>query len=191
MRDWSRQVKDKIQSWEYHHRTIDYPGVYIQYPHLVKDYYQKNREVLIGSFLNGGGIADWTAAAPTHYLTMKVLWNPDLDVDAAWDVMCERQFGKAAGTARELLRLAADRWENAPWSIEKQGGMDDMGYLEPSIYRETWPDDVVARMNALWQKGREELKSDPAALQRFMYVTWKLEDFIKEVKTRSSVTPTR
>ncbi len=191
MRDWSRQVKDKIQSWEYHHRTIDYPGVYIQYPHLVKDYYQKNREVLIGSFLNGGGIADWTAAAPTHYLIMKVLWNPDLDVDAAWDVMCERQFGKAAGTARELLRLAADRWENAPWSIEKQGGMDDMGYLEPSIYPETWPDDVVARMNALWQKGREELKSDPAALQRFMYVTWKLEDFIKEVKTRSSVTPTR
>jgi hypothetical protein len=64
--------------------------------------------------------------------------------------------------------------------------MDDMGYLEPSIYRETWPDDVVSRMKALWQKGREELKGDPAALQRFLYVTWKLEDFIKEVKTRSS-----
>jgi hypothetical protein len=186
MRNWGQQVKGKIQTWEYHHRTIDYPGVYIQYPHLVKDYYQRNRDVLSGSFLNGGGIADWTAAAPTHYLIMKVLWNPDLDVDAAWDVMCERQFGKAADTACELLKLAAYRWENAPWSIEKQGGMDDMGYLEPSIYRETWPDDVVSRMKALWQKGREELKGDPAALQRFLYVTWKLEDFIKEVKTRSS-----
>ena len=32
-------------------------------------------------------------------------------MDAAWDVMCQRQFGKAAGTARELLKLAADRWE--------------------------------------------------------------------------------
>ena len=186
MRDWGQQVKGKIQTWEYHHRTIEYPGVYIQYPHLVQDYYQKNRDVLTGSFLNGGGIADWTVGAPTHYLIMKALWNPDLDVDAAWDVMCERQFGKAAGTARELLKLAADRWENTPWSIEQQGGMDDMGYLEPSIYRETWPDDVVARMKALWHKGREELQGDPAALQRFLYVTWKLEDFLKEVKSRSS-----
>ena len=63
--------------------------------------------------------------------------------------------------------------------------MDDMGYLEPSIYRETWPDDVVATMKALWLKGRDDLKADPAALQRFLYVTWKMENFLQEVKTRS------
>ncbi len=188
MRDWSQQAKGKIQTWEYHHRTIEYPGVYIQYPHLVADYYQKNRNVLIGSFLNGGGITDWTVGAPTHYVLMKVLWNPELDVDAAWDEMCQRQFGKAAGTAGALLKLAADRWENTPWSIEKRGGMDDMGYLEPSIYRETWPSDVVAKMTALWRKGRDELKDDPAALQRFMYVTWKMGEFAVEIRAKSAPT---
>lgn len=183
--DWSRQVKGKVQTWEYHHRTIGYPGVYIQYPHVVKDYYQKNRDRLRGSFLNGGDIQDWTVAAPTHYVLMKALWNPDLDVDAAWAEMCQRQFGKAAGTALEFLNLAADRWEKTPWSIEQQGGMEDMGYLEPSIYRETWPDDVVARMKDLWLKAREELKDDPPALQRFLYVTWNMEGFLSEVKARS------
>jgi hypothetical protein len=186
MTDWSKQVKAKIQTWEYPHRTIEYPGVYIQYPHLIKDYYQRNREVLTGSFLNGGGICDWTVAAPSHYVFMKVLWNPDLDVDAAWDVLCERQFGRAAATARELLKLTADRWENVPWSIEKQGGMDDMGYLEPSIYRETWPPDVVAKMTGLWQKACVEVKDDPAASQRLMYITWTMERFADGVKAESA-----
>jgi hypothetical protein len=186
MRDWGKQVGGKIQTWEYPHRTIDYPGVYIQYPHLIKDYYQRNRDVLTGSFLNGGGICDWTTAAPSHYVFMKVLWNPDLDVDAVFDVMCERQFGKAAASMRELLRVAADRWENVPWSVEKQGGMDDMGYLEPSIYRETYPPEVVAKMTELWQKARTEAKDDPAASQRLMFITWTMDRFAEGVKAESA-----
>jgi hypothetical protein len=59
--------------------------------------------------------------------------------------------------------------------------MDDMGYLEQSIYRETWPPEVVARLTSLWEKARAELKDDPAALQRFLYVTWSLEYFPAEV----------
>ena len=187
LRDWSRQVGGKIQTWEYPHRTIEYPGVQLQYPHLVKEYYQRNRELLTGSFLNGGSILDWSMAAPSHYCFMKVLWNPDLDVDAALDLMCERMFGKAAGTARELLKLMADRWEKALWSIE----MDDMGYLEPAIYRETWPPDVVAKMMQLWEKARAELKDDPTARQRFLYVTWTMEHFPEEVRARSAAQSTR
>jgi hypothetical protein len=64
--------------------------------------------------------------------------------------------------------------------------MDDMGYLEPSIYRDTWPEDVVTRMKSLWQKGRDELKDDPAALQRFMYVTWKMAEFADEIRAKSA-----
>jgi hypothetical protein len=182
IRDWSRQVGGKIQTWEYPHRTIEYPGAQLQYPHLIKDYYQHNRELLTGSFLNGGSILDWSKAAPSHYCFMKILWNPDLDVDAALDVMCQRMFGKAAGTARELLARMADRWEKAPWSIE----MDDMGYLEPAIYRETWPPEVVEKMMQLWQKARAELKDDPAARQRFLYVTWTMEHMPEEVQAHSA-----
>jgi len=185
IRDWSKQVGGKIQTWEYPHRTIEYPGVQLQYPHLIKDYYQRNRELLTGSFLNGGSILDWSKAAPSHYCLMKVLWNPDFDVDAALDVMCERMFGRAAGTARELLQLTADRWEKTPWSIE----MDDMGYLEPVIYRETWPPAVVEKMTSLWEKARAELRDDPAAHQRFMYVTWTMEHFPEEVRAKSAPAP--
>jgi hypothetical protein len=87
---------------------------------------------------------------------------------------------------RELLKLAADRWENAPWSIEKQGGMDDMGYLEPSIYRETWPPEVAEQMTALWKKACAEVKDDPPASQRLLYVTWTMERFTEELKAESA-----
>ena len=118
----------------------------------------------MGSFLNGGGITDWTVGAPTHYVLMKVLWNPELDVDAAWDGMYQRQFGEAPGIANRLLQLAANRWENTPWSIEKRGGMDGyMGYLEPSIYRETWPERCGRQDDFAVAEGHDELKDDPAA----------------------------
>lgn len=182
MRDWSRVAKGKIQTWEYPHRVIEYPGVEIQYPHLVQDYYRHNREVLVGSFLNGNTILDWSKTAPTLYCYMKVLWNPEVDVDAILDVMCDRMFGKASGAARELLQLMSDRWEKGPWSLE----MDDMGRLEPAIYRETWPPDVVAKMTELWKRACGELKDDPEALRKFLYITWGFETFPEEVKARSA-----
>jgi len=185
MRDWSKTVGGKIQTWEYPHRTVGYLGVQLQYPHLVKDYYQHNRDVIVGSFLNGGDFTDWTKTAPTLYCYMKILWNPDFDVDAALEVLCERMFGKAADTARELLQFLAERWGKTPWSIE----MDDMGYLEPVLYRETWPPEVVAKMTGLWEKARGELKDDPAASRRFQYVTWSMEYFPEEVRAQSAATP--
>ena len=182
LRDWRRVAHGKIQTWEYPHRVIEYPGTQLQYPHLVQDYYRHNRDLLVGSFLNGGSARDWSKTAPTLYCHMKILWNPEVDVDAIWDAMCVRQFGQAAGTARLLLGLMADRWEKAPWSLE----MDDMGYLEPAIYRETWPPDVVLKMTDLWTRACAQLKDDPAALRRFLYVTWGFETFAEEVKARSA-----
>lgn len=185
MRDWSQVAKGKIQTWEYPHRVIEYPGVEIQYPHLVQDYYRHNREVLVGSFLNGNTILDWSMTAPTLCCTMKVLWNPDVDVDAILDVMCARMFGKGAGAARELLQLMSDRWEKTAWSAE----IDDMGRLEPAMYRETWPPDVVAKMTGLWEKARGDLKDDPEAGQRLLYVTWTFKDFAEEVRAQSAAKP--
>lgn len=93
--------------------------------------------------------------------------------------------GKGAGAARELLLLMADRWEKTAWSAE----IDDMGRLEPAMYRETWPPDVVAKMTGLWEKARGDLKDDPEALRKFLYVTWGFETFPEEVKAQSAAKP--
>lgn len=85
LRAWSRIARGPVTTWEYSHRLPEWTYAPVEYPHLVQEYYRTNRNVLAGSFLNGGQIGEWSTAAPTDYCWMKVLWNPDVDVDAMLD----------------------------------------------------------------------------------------------------------
>jgi hypothetical protein len=134
LRCWNKKVGDKILSWEYPHRVIEWTNAPVQYPHLVQDYYRKNRDILAGSFLNGGNsISEWSTSALTLYCWMKILWNPDVNVDAIIQTYCNRMFGKAAGTMNELYQLMCDRWEKTEWTRSQ----DDDGRLHPKIFAET------------------------------------------------------
>lgn len=178
LRAWSQKVRGPVTTWEYSHRLPEWTYAPVQYPHLVQDYYRANRDVLAGSFLNGGQIGEWSTAAPTDYCWMKILWNPDVNVDAMLDGLCERMFGKAGSTCRELLRLECDRWEKAPWS-ETVG---DAGRVTPAAFRDTYPPDVVAKMKELRDRARKEMAGDALAEQRFAYWTWTFDPFLKEAE---------
>lgn len=178
MRAWSKKVGGRIQTWEYSHRVADWTNALLQYPHLVQDYYRANRDVLVGSFLNGGGISEWSQTAPTLYCWMKVLWNPDVDIDAILDAYCKRMFGKAARTTRELMQLMCDRWQKTRWSRS----LGDSGKITTPIFNDNWPPEIVEKMTELWKKTRDELKDDPVSLQRFEYITWTFEAFLKEAE---------
>jgi hypothetical protein len=176
---WSKKVGGKILTWEYSHRVAEWTHAPLQYPHLVQDYYRKNRDILVGSFLNGGNsLSEWSTTALTLYCWLKVLWNPDVDIDAIIHTYCERMFGKAAGTMRELFQLMCDRWEKTRWTRSQS----DNGRLHPKVFAETWPPEVVDRMSNLWKQARDELKDDPVSLQRFEYTTWTFEHFLKEAE---------
>jgi hypothetical protein len=118
---------------------------------------------------------------------MKVLWNPELDVDAVLDEMCRRLYGKAGNTVRELIKLECDRWEVAPWTRH----LADEGCIPPELFREIWPPEVVGRMQALRDKALAELADDPVARQRFLFWTWTFDAFLKDAAaTRApSATP--
>jgi hypothetical protein len=178
LRAWSRKVGGPITTWEYSHRVPEWTCAPVQYPHLVQDYYRSNRDILQGSFLNGRWIGEWSVSAPTDYCWFKVLWNPDVNIDAILDELCIRMFGKGASPARELMRLACDRWEKAPWL----SGLGDAGKISAAVYTDTWPPEVVARMSELRDQARREMAGDPQAEQRFGYWTWTFDDFLKEAK---------
>lgn len=185
LRAWSRKVGGPITSWEYSHRVPEWTYGPVQYPHLVQDYYRANRDILAGSFLNGRWIGEWSIAAPTDYCWFKILWNPDVDVEAILDGLCTRMFGKAAGTARELMRLQCDRWEQSTW----HGGLGDSGKISPTVYADTWPADTVARMNELRDRARREMAGDKEAGQRFDYWTWTFDEFLKEAPAARTPAP--
>jgi hypothetical protein len=178
LRAWSAKVGGPITDWDYSDRGSGWTYAPLQYPQLVRDFYRTNRTCLAGSFLNGGIMSDWTTTAPTLYVWMKVLWNPELDVDAVLDEMCRRLYGKAGNTVRELIRLECDRWETAPWTHH----LADEGCIPPPLFQEIWPKDVAGRMKSLRDKALAELAADPVGRQRFLYWTWTFDSFLQEAQ---------
>ncbi len=175
---WSKVVGGKITTWEYSHRVPEWTYAPVQYPHLVQDYYRANRDILAGSYLNAGTIREWSTGAPTDYVWMKVLWNPDVDVDAILDRLCSRMFGKAGGTCQELLRLQCERFEKTPWPESNA----DVGYLRGGNFRAMYPPEVVTAMTALRERARREMVGDALAERRFAYWTWTFDRFLNEAQ---------
>ena len=132
----------------------------------------------LGSFLNGGRLADWTTSAPTTYYWMRLLWNPDLEWEPVVDQMFKRLYGKAAGTAGKLYKLQVQRWEAGG------GGISDEGKIKDKPYLMKWPPEVVAQMKTLRDKALAQLADDPAGRQRFLYWTWTFDEFVKEAAAR-------
>lgn len=180
IRDWSGAVGEKITTWEYSLSITGWVHAPVQFPHVVQDFYRRNRDVLVGSFLNGGNVAEWSRCAPTMYCWMKVLWNPEIDVDAVLGEMCRRMFGQATEPTHALLQLMINRYEQAPWP-ERIGGA---GRVSTPIYLATWPPEVVARMQTLRQQAEALLPADSVERKRLDYWLWTFDAFVAEAEER-------
>jgi hypothetical protein len=180
LRAWSKKINGrKLTTWEYSGWGTLPTHAPIQYPHMIQDYYRRNRELLAGSFINGGNSPEWHKSAPTMYVWMRVMWNPEINVDATLDALCERQFGKGAKTARALLKTMCDRWEG----IESKFLMNpDWGKMADEIFNEAYPPEAVNAMEKLYRQAREEMKNEPEALARFDFWTYTFESFLKEAR---------
>jgi formylglycine-generating enzyme required for sulfatase activity len=162
----------------------------------VQKFYQANRDVIMGSQVPTYSLPCWTTAAPTWYVWMRTLWNPELDVDAVLDEMCRRLFGAGAEAARELLRLECERWEGMTWSRPllqesmRQVGEGSLRFPDDFHFKESWPPEVVARMKALREKALAETTNDPRSRQALLYWTWTFDEFVKYANTIYRTTET-
>jgi hypothetical protein len=179
LKAWRSKSSVPVTVWDY---CVGWTYGPHQYPHVVRDWYQALRGTVAGVYINGWNLSEWTTTAPTLYVWMKTLWNPDLDVDAVLDEMCRRLYGEAGDTAREMIRLECDLWESGAWQSERvkiPGGW----YVPVSLFPRVWTPDIVARLEALRDKALIELADDPVARQRFLYWTWTFDEFLKQAAT--------
>ncbi len=178
LRAWRAKACLPVTMWDY---CVNWTYGPHQYPHVVRDFYKAARGLVAGVFINGENLGEWTLAAPTLYVWMKALWNPELDVDAVLDEMCRRLYGKAGATVRELSKLECDVWEAGDWKsrrVKVPGGW----FVPGALFRRFWTPDVVQRLKVLRDKALAELADDPAARQRFLYRTWTFDAFLKEAE---------
>ncbi len=178
LRAWSAKSGHPVTTWVDFASPGDWTYGPVQFPHLVQDFYLKNRGLLDGGMVLSYGGACFITAAPTYYVWNRVLWNPDLHVDVVLDEMCRRLFGAGAASTRELLRLQCDRWERTALSRPLRIGENR---IPPRLFREIWPPDVVVRMKALRDKALSEIErtGDAAARKTFLYWTWEFDAFVE------------
>ncbi len=173
---WIATTGRPIQNWHYSAWPAHKTKAAFQYPHVLKDFYQRNRGKTIGSFINGTH-NHWPRQHISMYCWLRVLWDPEFDVDAAIDEFARRMYGPSAGTMRKLLALQIDGWEKSRWPGER--------FSPKGIYEASFPPERVDQMKSLLAKGRAEAKGDPLATARIEYSAASFEEFFKESATMS------
>ncbi|MCL5271040.1 MAG: DUF4838 domain-containing protein [bacterium] len=95
-------------------------GIYTYYrkyawrslPVMIAHYMQKElqyyRKLPLQGVQNYSEPGDWFTYELTHYVLAKLEWNPDDDVDAIINGLCERRYGPAAGAAANLFAVLED-----------------------------------------------------------------------------------
>src|SRR6185295_2340676 len=101
---WIKISGRPIQNWHYSCWPEDRTAAVYLFPHVIREFYQQNRAKTVGTFINGT-TDHWPRQQLSLYCWMKILWNPDFDVDAAIDEHCKRMYGPAAGTMRKLVAM--------------------------------------------------------------------------------------
>lgn len=170
---WAEISGRKIQNWHYSCWPADKTRATYQYIHVLKKFYQENRNKVIGTFINGTQ-DHWPRQHLSLYCWMKLLWNPDFDVDAAVREYCRRMYGPAAKTMLKLIDLQTSGWEKSRWPG---------GRLSPKgIYEESFPKKTVQKMQGLLKKAREQAAGNELVLKRLDYYEKPFEEFFTEYK---------
>lgn len=146
----------------------------IQFPHVLQNYYRRRQGDTVGAFVKGHSLNEWAGCAPTLHCWMKLLWNPDVNVDAILEAFCRRMFGKAAPQMRDYLALQCLTFQQStihPALPDQQENVEGM--------RRLYPPAAVTQLVQLRDQARKILADDPLSLRRMEYFTWTLDPFTK------------
>ena len=169
LREWAKATGRKVQTWHYDCWPAEFTCAPYVYGETIAAHYRDCREVMVGTFINGGNPRERRALS--DYVWMKVLWNPDVDVQAIYDEFCERMFGAGDKPMRELVRMQETGW-NRPWKTAKVSNKN--------IYDVSYPRSDVLKMQSLIEEARRLASGDDISLRRINYYAKGFEQFFRE-----------
>ena len=171
---WKKILKRPIGHWHYLCWPADCTAAPYQFRHVMKRFFTDYRDSM-GTFADVG--LDWSRKHLTIYLFCRLLWNPDFDVDAAFDEYCRLMYGRAYGPMKAVFELLTDRWEQSRWSHP----------LPPyhrislrNVQVETFPPEAVKKLRELYAGALDRLAEDSMEAQRIRFFGIALEAFFRE-----------
>jgi hypothetical protein len=175
---WVNLTGNRIQNWHYSCWPANRTEAVYLFPHTIQKYYRHNRDKTVGTFING--VKDhWPRQHLSLYVWLKVLWDPDVHVDAIIDTYCRRMYGPAAGTMRQVVDMLIEGWEGTEWSPH---------VLSPkTVYEQSYPREDVLKIKNLLETAYDEAAGNELVTRRLDY--WSLEVFIPYESMDGAVRP--
>ncbi|MFA6243518.1 MAG: DUF4838 domain-containing protein, partial [Candidatus Hydrogenedentales bacterium] len=154
---WSK-ICSHLYMWHY---IVDFAHYYNPFPNfrsMVADMRFYKGIGVEGVFLegmpSGGGGGEFSVLRP--YYGMKLIWNPDQDPQAIIDEFLESYYGAAADPIARYIALINDKVEKDNVHIHL--------YVNPA--QGHFPDDILAKADALFNEAEAAVAQDPELLER-------------------------
>lgn len=174
-RNWNK-VAERLAWYDY-----VYGGAWYKlprfYPHLMAEYlrFAHNNKV-VAYYAEAYPIQEWIEG-PKFYLLLRLLWNPDLDVDVVLDEWCRAAVGeKSAQHLKKYYKFCEDFWTSRIPKTKWFKGYIGETYLSPKNY--DYADVTAADIKyceELMQNVVKDAESETQkARAKFFYDGWKL-----------------
>lgn len=162
---WHEKLKKdrtRFALWDYPGRPQKWTTIPAWGPHTMRRFYRRNRDKVAGTFLNGG--KGYPIGLPMRAIWMRLLWNPDLDVDAFYREFCRDMFGPASEEMFDVIMECVDRYETVQWAERVGASAIHSGAAHGKIF----PRHVVTRIEGRFFKAWEKARAadDPAYAKR-------------------------
>lgn len=183
---WVKATGKPIRLWEYPCWPMDDTALPFQYPHVIKEFQLRHPKDIEGSFLctgywpvELGNDGMWKSQTPTYYCWMRLLWNPNFDVDAALKEYVDLMYGPAKEPMGKILASLTDRWEKTIWKNPPAGH-----HTSPSqINEETMPRAEALKLRGWLAEARTLAPEGTVYKRRVDFFGQAVEVFLKESET--------
>jgi hypothetical protein len=162
---WARTTGRPVINWHYTCWPAEFTDAPYLFGHLIQSHYQSIRTSSAGTFICSS--SDRPRFSLDTYLYLRILWNPDTNVDAIYDAFCRHMFGPAAAPMRRLLALQEQGWAR-PWPN------DDCS--DENVFGISYPTETIQQMHALFNEAWQKTAADEQAQNR---VLWYAQGFTR------------
>lgn len=156
-------AKDEGQDW------CSFPGISQNSPHAIAKYFQDIKNDFSGCFVE-------TAANPKDwiniYVSMRVMWDTNLNINTVMDEFYSLMFGKAAPILKPYFREAENIWIHKvrSQSIETPLGPKPIKQPDSKIWEQYFPPALLKKWVARFDKAEAAVKNSPEHLARVKFI---------------------
>ena len=149
------------------------PGIPDSYPHLTAKFIRKVRPLSAGMFCENHNLTH-TYRNLDVYIFMRLMWNPDLDVEKELDDYFRFYYGPAAAPAKEFFARLENNWAEIDRLVfgdpKKSASLGLAGKDKDTAQKLAWgkvyTSDEMKKLEALLRKMEQLSSADPAYAKR-------------------------